>query len=122
MKNYRELARKATQMSDLMIGREGTTQEEIIKVYDGRIIITAVDRVNVRGNEYYICTFNKKDKGYFFGSGTALTRILDDIIKDYDGSVSDFNNDLEEGGGLSVRLYKKQSKETNFSYVMAEFE
>ncbi len=122
MKNYKELAKKATQMSELMIGREGTTQEEIIKVYEGRVVILKVDKVSIRNSEYYICAFNKGEKKYFFGSGIALTRILDEIIADYDGSISDFNDDLNEGGGLAVHLFYRQSKETNFKYVMAEFE
>lgn len=109
--DFRDLAKRQTTLSDIMVDRNKITTEEIIEKYPNGITITAFDYVMSKKTrkEYPIYTF-MEDPKVFANGGTILDRIFSEFVKYCDGDVQQASSELRRQGGLKVKLYKGVTK------------
>lgn len=110
MKNFRDLARKATTLSELMENREKIQTSEVIKNFPDGITLNAVDIVKMSDTSYPVFTF-LEDSHRFYCGGIVLTKIVGTWIKEYDGDLGLLNHDLAESGGVKVKLKETKTRD-----------
>ena len=115
--NIKDIARKATVLSDLMNGREQINTNDIINDYPSGITITGFDMVAIldkkgRPTTYPCCIF-KEDTTKYLNGGYVLSKIFDSIIVQFEGDVEKANKALAEQGGLTVKFTSTTTKGGN---------
>ncbi|MBO5526337.1 MAG: hypothetical protein J5993_06265 [Clostridia bacterium] len=110
MKSLRERARELTTLSELMVDREKISTEDIIRNFDGKITISAVDIVEQDEHTRYGVVIFKEQLTVFYCTGKILTGIIDELVNDY-GSIDNVNKILREEGGLSIKLTESKTRE-----------
>ena len=110
MKNFRDLAKKATTLSELMENREKIQTSEVIKNFPDGITINAVDIVKMTDTSYPVFTF-LEDLHRFYCGGIILTKIVGEWIKEYNGDLGMLNHDLAESGGVKVKLTETKTRD-----------
>ena len=110
MKNFRDLARKATTLSELMENREKIQTGEVIKSFPNGITLNAVDVINTSDAKYPVFTF-LEDSSRFYCGGIILSKIVDTWLKEYNGDLGMLNNDLAECGGVKVKLSETKTRD-----------
>ena len=115
--NIKDIARKATVLSDLMTGREQIKTKDIINDYPSGITITRFDMVAIPDKKgrptVYPCCIFKEDTTKYFNGGYVLSKIFDSIIVQFEGDVEKANKALAEQGGLMVKFTSTTTKEGN---------
>lgn len=105
MKDFRQLAKKETSLSDVMTDREKITCDELIENYPDGVTITAFDYVQSKKSKGKYPVFNiEEDPTVFCNGGTILTRIFDEFVKAMDGDIDAASEELRRQGGLAVKL------------------
>lgn len=109
--DFRDLAKRQTTLSEVMLDREKITSDEIIQMYPDGITITAFDYVISKKTRksYPIYNFAENVK-VFANGGTILDRIFSEFVKACDGDVAAASAELRRQGGLKVRLYHGTTK------------
>lgn len=113
MKNFRDLARKATTLSELMENREKIQTSDVIKKFPNGITINAVDMIKTSDATYPVFTFSEDSKVFYCG-GIILTKIVNTWLEEYDGDLcplDSLNNDLAECGGVKVKLKESKTRD-----------
>lgn len=110
MKNFRDLARKATTLSELMENREKISTGELIKNFPDGITLNAVDIIKTADATYPVFTF-LEDSNLFYCGGIVLSKIVDTWVKEYNGDLGILNNDLAESGGVKVKLTETKTRD-----------
>lgn len=110
MKNFRDLARKATTLSELMENREKIQTAEVIKNFPDGITLNAVDIVKMSDTSYPVFTF-LEDSHRFYCGGVVLTKIVGTWVNEYDGDLGLLNHDLAESGGVKVKLKETKTRD-----------
>ena len=110
MKNFRDLARKATTLSELMANREKIQTNEVIKNFPDGITFNAVDLIHTSDTTYPVFTF-LEDPNKFYCGGIVLSKIVDTWVKEYDGDLGMLNHDLAESGGVKVKLKESKTRD-----------
>ena len=110
MKNFKDLARKATTLSELMENREKISTEDVIKNFSDGITINAVDVIKTSTATYPVFTF-AEDKKMFYCGGIVLTKIVNMWLEEYNGDLGMLNHDLAESGGVKVKLVESKTKD-----------
>lgn len=110
MKNFRDLARKATTLSELMENREKIQTGEVIKNFPNGITLNAVDIIKTTGAEYPVFTFSE-DSSRFYCGGIVLSKIVDKWVEEYNGDLGMLNHDLAEMGGVKVKLKETKTRD-----------
>lgn len=110
MKNFRDLARKATTLSELMENREKISTEDVIKNFPDGITINAVDVIKTSTATYPVFTF-ADDNTKFYCGGIVLTKIVNMWLEEYNGDLGMLNHDLAESGGVKVKLAESKTKD-----------
>ena len=110
MKNFRELARKATTLSELMENREKIQTSELIKNFPDGITLNAVDIIKTSDAEYPVFTF-AEDSNRFYCGGIVLSKIVDTWVEEYNGDLGMLNHDLAESGGVKVKLTETKTRD-----------
>lgn len=110
MKNFRDLARKATTLSELMENREKIQTSEVIKNFPNGITINAVDVIKTSDAEYPVFTF-LEDTNRFYCGGIVLSKIVDEWVEEYKGDLGMLNHDLAESGGVKVKLKEAKTRD-----------
>lgn len=113
MKNFRDLARKATTLSELMENREKIQTGELIKSFPDGITLNAVDVIKTSDKKYPVFTF-LEDSSKFYCGGIVLSKIVDTWLKEYDGDLcplDSLNHDLAECGGVKVKLKETKTRD-----------
>lgn len=108
MNKFTEMAKKATTLSELMVGRKLDTEELIEKFPDGVTVIEC-DTVDTDEAHYAVVRFAEISDAFYTG-GIVLTNIVDAWINEYNGDMSLLNHDLHESGGVKVKLTAKKTK------------
>lgn len=103
MKNFKDLAKKATTLSELMENREKIQTSEVIKNFPDGITINAVDVINTSEASYPVFTFSE-DSHVFYCGGVVLSKIVVRWLDEYNGDLGLLNHDLAESGGVKVKL------------------
>lgn len=110
MKNFRDLARKATTLSELMANREKISTEYVIKNFPDGITINEVDVIKTSTATYPVFTF-AEDKTMFYCGGIVLAKIVNAWLDEYNGNLGNLNHDLAESGGVKVKLTESKTKD-----------
>lgn len=110
MKNFKDLARKATTLSELMENREKISTEDVIENFPDGITINAVDVINTSTATYPVFTF-LEDNMKFYCGGIVLTKIANMWLEEYNGDLGMLNHDLAESGGVKVKLTESKTKD-----------
>ncbi len=110
MKNFRDLARKATTLSELMENREKIQTGDVIKNFPDGITINAVDVIKTSDATYPVFTF-VEDSHKFYCGGIVLSKIVDTWVHEYKGDLGTLNHDLAESGGVKVKLTETKTRD-----------
>lgn len=111
MKNFRDLARKATTLSELMVNREKIQTSEVIKNFPDGITLNAVDIIRTSGvMTYPVFTF-VEDSSRFYCGGVVLSKIVVTWLDEYNGDLGLLNHDLAESGGVKVKLTEGKTRD-----------
>lgn len=104
----KEIAEEILQsnLSPLMTDREKLATTDII---GEELTITECDIVDYNDNHYCILLFSEYE-GYFYAGGLVLTKMIDGIIKSYDGDIEQVNNELKRAG-LKIKLDSTKTKD-----------
>ena len=110
MKNFRDLARKATTLSELMENREKIQTADVIKNFPDGITLNAVDIIKTSDTTYPVFTFSE-DVHRFYCGGIVLSKIVDTWLDEYNGDLGLLNHDLAETGGVKVKLTEAKTRD-----------
>lgn len=124
--NFKESAKKATTVSDLMEGREKIKVSDIIgdSVLKGEVTLTNFDLVNGTDKDgqsitYPIFTY-KEDDSKFFNGGYVLNKVVQQWISDFDGDVEKCRAEFVQSGGVAIVMNAGQTK-NGHNIVNVEF-
>lgn len=112
--DFKAAAQKATVLSPLM---EGKDKLETVNILKKDLTIIAVDMVQTSTAEYPCIIFKEYPDGYYCG-GMVLKKIVAEWLASFD-SVDNLNTELENSGGVKIRLYSSKTK-TNNNLVRVE--
>lgn len=114
MNKFSQVAKKETQLSPVMEGREKISMKEIKKDYDGVVTIVEFDFITTNDPKKGESTFPvfaiAEDEGLCFFGGELLNRIARNWASLYDGDIEAASNALKESGGVKVKLESKTTK------------
>lgn len=110
MKNFRDLARKATTLSELMENREKIQTADVVKNFPDGITLNAVDVIKTSDATYPVFTF-LEDPHSFYCGGIVLSKIVDTWLEEYNGDLGLLNHDLAESGGVKVKLTESKTRD-----------
>lgn len=119
MSRFTEKAKEATEFSFLCAGRNKVSTEDIIKKYPKGVTIVGADKVKKDDDEFYVLTIAEDDDIFFF-SGSVLTNIADEWLKDFAGDCKALTEALNAEGGCKVKLHYEKSANTNRQYVAVD--
>mgnify|MGYP004653718187 CR=1 FL=1 len=107
--NFREIAKKATELSELMNGREKIETGELIKKFPDGVTITAVDMIETAEATYPVILF-KEDDSIFYTGGIVLKKIVDQWLMAFNGDSEKCSEELIKDGGVMVKLEETKTK------------
>ena len=111
MQNFKDLAKRQTTLSEVMLDREKVTTEELMEKYPDGVTIIAFDYITSRKSKGKYPVFNiAEDATVFCNGGTVLDRIFTDFVNAMDGDVKAASDELRRQGGLQVKLSKGETK------------
>lgn len=119
MKNFRNLARKATTLSELMVNREKIKTVDVIKNFPDGITLNSVDVIKTSDAEYPVFTF-VEDSTKFYCGGIVLSKIVDTWVNEYNGDLRKLNHDLAECGGVKVKLTETKTRDGKNNVTQVE--
>ena len=105
MKNFKEIAKAQTTLSEVMNNKEKVTNEYLISEYPNGFTITNFDFIRSNKDNGRYAVYNIAENTNIFASaGTVLNRIFEDFVEEYNGNVYAASNGLKEYGGITVKL------------------
>lgn len=105
MLDIRELAKRQTTLSEVMVDRKKVKTEDLIENYPDGFTIIAFDYVMSKKSKNPYPVYNiSEDPTIFCNGGTVLDRIFSEIVKQCDGDVAAASAELRRQGGLKVKL------------------
>lgn len=107
--NFREIAKKATELSELMNGREKIETGELIKKFPDGVTITAVDMIQTAEATYPVILI-KEDDSIFYTGGIVLKKIVDQWLMAFNGDSEKCSEELTKDGGVMVKLEETKTK------------
>lgn len=103
--DFRDLAKRQTTLSDVMLNREKVKTTDLINDYPDGVTIIAFDYVTSKKSKTPYPVFNiAEDPTIFCNGSTILDRIFSSFVKQYDGDVKAASDELRRQGGLKVKL------------------
>lgn len=112
MINFKELAAEAVGGSEVTQGRTKVDRKDVEFKYDGIITIVGIDRFvkkvtdrktgEVEERPFAVVAI-AEDQVYFNG-GVMFLKIFEKWLAAYEGNVHDMNADLQESGGVKIRM------------------
>lgn len=110
--NFREAAKEATQLSQLMENREKITTEDIIAKFPDGITITQFDVITTDDATYPVFVF-KENPDVFYCGGMILHKIVKQWLNAYNDNIEKCNSELSASGGVQVVLTATKTKKGN---------
>lgn len=100
--NFKNIARKETVISDIMVNRRKVDKTNgVVHINDFDIVS------NTNGEAYAVCAIGDEE---FINGGFVLTRVFSAIVEEYHGDIETARHDFREAGGLDVKLTRKKTK------------
>lgn len=114
MNKFSQAAKKQTQLSPVMEGREKISIREIKEQYKGVVTITEFDFITTNDPKKGESTFPvfaiEEDPSLCFFGGELLNRIARDWAALYEGDIEAASSALKDSGGVKVKLESKTTK------------
>ena len=108
--NFKDLAVKATSLSQIMEGRTKVSTNDMIDKYPDGFTINGFDYVaNKKGEKYCVFTIEEDDT-IFVNGATVIQRIFDEFVDSMGGDVDAASRELKRQGGLEVKFSWGQTK------------
>lgn len=105
--NFRASAIKETTLSDIMVGREQLTTEDIA----GKVLtIENFDIIATNDKQYAVVTF-KEYPDHYYNGGMVLTKICMNWIDDFDGDIIATSEALKQSGGVAFKFNAGKTKD-----------
>lgn len=105
---FTELARKATTLSSIMVGRTKISTQDVISTYPDGITVTAFDIVTTPDqngimNTYPVVAFAEDNTKFIYG-GKSMKDIVDSWVANFDGDIDATSQALTAAGGVKMRM------------------
>lgn len=117
--DFRAMAKKETELSELMNGREKISTEDVIANTPNGATIVAVDMVHSSDGDYGVFHLKEYPNNFYCG-GLILSKIAKSWINEYDGDASLCSDELAKSGGVKVKLAQKRTKSSNRDVTTVE--
>ena len=117
--DFRKLAKKETELSELMNGREKISTEDVISNTPNGVTITAVDIIHSSDGDYGVFHLKEYPSNFYCG-GLILTKIAKSWISEFDGNASLCSEELAKSGGVKVKLAQKKTKSSKRDVTTVE--
>ena len=117
--DFRAMAKKETELSELMNGREKISTEDVIANTPNGVTIVAVDMVHSSDGDYGVFHLKEYPSNFYCG-GLILTKIAKSWISEFDGDVAKCSEELAKSGGVKVKLETKRTKSSNREVTTVE--
>lgn len=111
MANFKQKAKDAIVLSDLMNGRTKLSTDEIIAKFPQGFTISDFDIINDGKSEYPVFTV-KEDAGICFFGGAILNSMVTAWCEGYE-SLEKCREDFRAEGGVPIKLYTGRTKSGN---------
>lgn len=114
--NFKQTAKEAITLSDLMKGREKIKIGELITDEKLKGIVTLIDFDLVAGGRdgaTYPIFIYKEDDSKFFSGGFVLNKIVNEWIEGHEGDIHATRQEFREFGGLKVKMARGETKSGN---------
>lgn len=106
MSKFRDLAVKATTLSDLMEGRDKIDTEELINEYPKGFTVEDLDLCTTGDEPLWVYTIKENDDVFAF-AGAVLKKIFDACLAACEGDLDALR---EEFDGLKIKLTSGKTK------------
>lgn len=111
--DFRQSATDATTLSELMSNRDKASTEYMIENYPQGFTVMAFDLIQTsEGAEYPVFNIAEDDK-IFYAGGSILNKIAHQWVEGFGGDIAQANHDLQETGGLTIKLEESKTKRGN---------
>lgn len=111
MADFRNMAKRLTTLSEVMIDRDKISTDKLIEKYPDGVTIVAFDYIQSKKSKGKYPVFNiAEDATVFCNGGTILDHIFRDFVNAMDGDVREASDELRRQGGLHVKLSKGKTK------------
>ena len=117
--NFRAMAKKETELSELMNGREKISTEDVITNTPNGVTIVAVDMVHSSDGDYGIFHLKEYPNNFYCG-GLILTKIAKSWISEFDGDVDMCSKEVAKSGGVKVKLEQTKTKSSKRDVTTVE--
>ena len=99
--NFKKIAKRNTVLSSIMESRTKVEKK------DGKYHIEDFDIIaGKNGEAYAICAINDRN---FINGGFVLTKIFEDIVREYNGDLEKAREDFVKDGGFDVELKREKT-------------
>lgn len=108
-RDLKKLAKSQLTFCELMTERDKIDTEDIIKYYPNGITVREFEHnIQTENGITVIYTFDEEPKKFAFG-GKVLQSLIDGLIEDYEGDISELKKDMKEQG-LKIKLMSSKTK------------
>ena len=106
MSKFRDLAVRATTLSDLMDGRDKIDTEDLISEYPNGFTVDDLDLCTVGDEPLWVYTIRENDDAFAF-AGSVLKKIFDAFLASCEGDLDTLRNEFD---GLKIKLKSGKTK------------
>ena len=117
--DFRAMAKKETELSELMNGRGKISTEDVIANTPSGVTITAVDMVHSSDGDYGVFHLKEYPNNFYCG-GLILTKIAKSWISEFDGDIRLCSEELAKSGGVKVKLAQTKTKSSKRDVTTVE--
>ena len=106
MSKFRDLAVRATTLSDLMDGRDKIDTEDLINKYPKGFTVDDLDLCAIGEETLWVYTLREDDNVFAF-AGSVLKKIFDACLSSCEGDLDTLRNEFD---GLKIKLKSGKTK------------
>lgn len=108
-RDLKKLAKKQLTLCELMTDRDKIDTEDIIKYHSNGITIREFEHnIETENGTTVVYIFDEEPDKFAFG-GKVIQNLIDGLIEDYDGDISELRNDIK-AQGLKIKLASSKTK------------
>lgn len=117
--DFRATAKKQTELSELMNGRDKLSTEDLIANTPNGVTIVAVDMIHSSDGDYGVFHLKEYPNNFYCG-GLILTKVAKSWISEFDGDVKLCSEELAKSGGVKVKLAQTKTKSSKRDVTTVE--
>lgn len=117
--DFRNVAKKETELSALMNGREKISTEDVIINTPNGVTIVAVDIVHSSEGDYGVFHLKEYPNNFYCG-GLILSKIAKSWLDEFGGDSEKCSEELAKSGGVKVKLAQTKTKSSKRDVTTVE--